>query len=560
MHRLRRLSQFAGWCLFVGRAAMTDRFTPHPDALLDYPSSKLAAQRSLKMANLYEDSWRGTLTTERLKQYLSTVHVDHPGGPKNITPLAAACWQGHLEIVALLLDNPYQLADPNALSLHDRTPLYYATTHSPPTNRAAIVRWLLKAGADPDCCCSHDGLATPLMNAVAVVKDKDVVRELLARGASTVARNARGETPQTLAKGTPLETVVSGKEELGPALVAVVDIVVAIVMLVVAVTNSTRIQGVIDGIITKLSQARNSSNAEALSPQAEVAKVTSEPPSARELVTKMDAYVRDFSLEKFYTPGAEFLCTVADKAVALCNDKSTSLGNPDGLHRLTRLSLYQSVIYCDDSTSMQTGTRYKDQRDIAGWIARIATKLVPSNLGVELRFINSRVASNVNATKIGDVMGGVEPDGSTRLGTGLRTKVLQPLVYDILDHPSLRLQRPLLIHVLIDGQPDSEPMSEFKDAIVECRRRLFNRGYEPTAVMFCVSQIGGDQGARNFLEELEREAEVEDVLCCTIGSLDGVFRELKANERRLEEWLLKTITAPIMQHDEPTASDQAKST
>ena len=136
------------------------------------------------MANLHDDSWRGTLTEDRLKRYLVNSKIDSLGGPKNITPLAAACWQGHLAVVTLLLDNPHQLADPNAPSPPGRTPLFYATKFSPKTDRAAIVHALLKAGASPNAGSDVDGGNTPLMNAIAEVKDRDVVRELLDRGAS----------------------------------------------------------------------------------------------------------------------------------------------------------------------------------------------------------------------------------------------------------------------------------------------------------------------------------------------------------------------------------------
>lgn len=223
------------------------------------------------MSNLHDDCWRGTLTADRLALYLSVTDIDSVGGARNLTPLAAACCQGHLDVVALLLDNPYKLADPNALSPRNRTPLYYATTHSPPLDRAAIVQWLLKAGADPDACSSEDGLCTPLMNAITEVKDKDVVHELMERGASVSSKNARGETPLGLAKGTSLERVVSGREELSSMATAVVEMVVSMIMLILAVTDSPLIRGIVEGIVSKLAETTSAKMTEFS--RLEVAKV-----------------------------------------------------------------------------------------------------------------------------------------------------------------------------------------------------------------------------------------------------------------------------------------------
>lgn len=226
------------------------------------------------MANLHDDCWRGTLTLDRLSLYLSVTDIDSIGGLKNVTPLAAACWQGHLDVVALLLDNPYKLADPDALSPRNRTPLYYATTQSPPYNRSAIVQWLLKAGADPESCSSEDGLRTPLMNAITEVRDKDVVRELLDRGASVSTRNARGETPLILAKGTPLEAGVGGKEEPSALAASIIDIVVSTVMLIVTYTNSSQIRAIVSGIVTKLYEILRGSEGQS---QADITKVCTYP-------------------------------------------------------------------------------------------------------------------------------------------------------------------------------------------------------------------------------------------------------------------------------------------
>ncbi|KAF7790149.1 hypothetical protein EIP86_001101 [Pleurotus ostreatoroseus] len=499
------------------------------------------------MTNLYDDCWRGTLTADRLALYLSVTDIDSVGGSKSLTPLAAACCQGHLNVVTLLLDNPYKLADPNALSPRNRTPLYYATTHSPPLDRAAIVQWLLKAGADPDACSSEDGLCTPLMNAITQVKDKDVVHELMDRGASVSYKNARGETPLSLAKGTSLETAVSRKEELSSMATAIVDMVVSVIMLILAVTNSPQIKGIVEGIVNKLAGTTGANLTELSRP--EVAKDIADPKVENDVMTNLNAFVEDCGLEKFFPAESTFMQALTKKAAALRNDSSTTLGSPMNIDRLTYLSLYQLVIYCDDSASMAVHNRFDSQRELVKRIARIATRIVPDTYGVELRFINATLPATscaLSAAQVDQVVAAVRPSSGSKLGTGLRNKILKPLVYDVLADPARRFERPLLVTVITDGQPDPEPLSTFKDAIVECRRKLVNAGYEPNAVMFSISRIGDDPRAKEFLRELQGNVEIEDVLYCTTDRLDDEFKHLRANERRLEAWLLKVLTEPLV--------------
>ena len=145
------------------------------------------------------DAWSGTLTEEHLKSYLSNDSsiINTPGGDKNLTPLAAACWRGHFNVVKMLLD---QGADPNALSPQNRTPLFYVTSLSPPQNRVVIARALLIAGANVDVCYEEQNYNTPLMNAISIISDQDLVRELLDRGASLSAENSGGQTAESLAE------------------------------------------------------------------------------------------------------------------------------------------------------------------------------------------------------------------------------------------------------------------------------------------------------------------------------------------------------------------------
>ena len=168
---------------------------------------KFVSERSVDGCT--NDVWNGTLTENCLENYLADDPscIDTPGGDQSVTPLAAACMTGRLEIVQLLL---HHRANPNALSPRKRTPLFYATSTRQERDRLAIIRTLLEAGANVDECYAESGFNTPLMNAITLISDEDVVKVLLKHGASPIAKDVTGQTVEMLAKGMPnIEKILS---------------------------------------------------------------------------------------------------------------------------------------------------------------------------------------------------------------------------------------------------------------------------------------------------------------------------------------------------------------
>jgi hypothetical protein len=200
---------------------------------------------------------------------------------------------------------------------------------------------------------------------------------------------------------------------------------------------------------------------------------------------------------------------------------------------------------------MTNDERYKNQCELVKRIARIATKIVPDEFaGVELRFINDSSSSYIaHEDAVHQAMEKVKPRSGTPIGTSLRNKILEPLVYNAISTTPVSFKRPLLVCVITDGCPYGEPEDKFKKAIIECKQKLVAAQYEPRAVMFCISQIGADPGAMRFLDGLRTETQIEDVIYCTADLLDSKFRELKEQERVLESWLLDLLTKPIMERD-----------
>lgn len=112
-------------------------------------------------------------------------------------------------------------------------------------------------------------------------------------------------------------------------------------------------------------------------------------------------------------------------------------------------------------------------------MASIATRAVPDNKGVHIRFINRFLVNsdNLNAEEIERSMA-FEPKGGTRIGANLREKILKPFIYDVLDRGD-KLERPYLILTITDGSPEGEEEDQFRNAIVECSRRLAQQNYKP---------------------------------------------------------------------------------
>ena len=261
--------------------------------------------------------------------------------------------------------------------------------------------------------------------------------------------------------------------------------------------------------------------------------------------TSLDTYVTENDLTKFFKPGDHFLKDLARDAIALSKDHSSIYSDLDNVKRLAILSLYQLVVYCDDSGSMENENRYEKQADVVIRICNLATKILPDDCCVDLCFMNDGSIMHLPSQWIPGALRQVLPNGGTTLGTSLRSKILAPLVYNVLDNDE-PLTRPILICAITDGYPYDEPDDTFKKAIVECRSELLTMGYEYTAVRFLISQIGGDPNAARFLDKLRNDTEIKDMLHCTPDRLDVRLRELRVAESEVEGWLLRMLTSAMI--------------
>ncbi|KAF8853874.1 HET-domain-containing protein [Acephala macrosclerotiorum] len=276
-----------------------------------------------------------------------------------------------------------------------------------------------------------------------------------------------------------------------------------------------------------------------------------ESPTKVKFVVNVDNLVKDIKLERFFE-GKQFTKELAEKAADLKNDPTTPLGNEDLLPKTIKVSLHQQVIYCDDSGSMRLEGRFDFQTRLVKRITQITTRILPEGEGVALRFINQNVeddSSNLTLAKVGNILTPMTQmaNGSSNIGTNLKAKILEPLVYSKIKAKSL--ERPLLIFIITDSMPEPEHESELVSVIFECGERLQDASYRRESVKFLVGQIGSARRAKEFLNGLRNFTsdinEVANVVYCIPDQLDAKFSEFREDEGGIDRWLIETLFSPI---------------
>ncbi|KAI0599009.1 ankyrin repeat protein [Biscogniauxia sp. FL1348] len=494
------------------------------------------------------DAQTGDLTKDKLEAYLKadpniTIDSEDRSG---LTPLAYAILSGHSKVVKLLLDNgaspDKKIGDKNKPK-DGRTPIYLAATAN--SQRARNVQLLLeKNPASFDEAISTRGGRTPLMAAVSQTKDPQVVKLLVQSGASLEKKDSKGQTAVDLA------------DQLQPARPDIKDALQitptrgrggldTFIQWVLAVLSFFNIWGPLSVIFDAAIRLFYKVASPVGVPPGEDVE---EPRTVAEFKNNLDNAVRDGGLERFFPPGDPYIQQVAEKAAGLKDDPGNLLNTPRQINFLATLALYQPVLYCDDSQSMNNEGRWEKQKQLVERITNITNRAVPNRTGVHLRTINHDLpsADNLDGAAVAQKLSAFVPDGGTPIGTQLRGRVLEPLVYAALgDGDDTVLERPYLVLVTTDGCPWLEAEDMLRTVVLECARRLAGRGYRRDAVRFCLSQIGTDPEAKEFMDSLDMDSEVLEVLHRTSELLDARFDELVDNEKNLETWLLTMLLSPL---------------
>ncbi|KAF8217843.1 hypothetical protein K438DRAFT_1656791 [Mycena galopus ATCC 62051] len=489
--------------------------------------------------SIHEDARQGRLVGDTLSRYLlNDPNILSQQDPATgYAPLATAAVAGFADEVEQLLRRG---AKADALSRGGETALLLATRENS-KNLPRIVQLLLSktSAGSVDATTAADGNNTPLMYAV-LREDIESIRLLVKAGASLTATNNSGLSAETMAAASSNKAVARALDpEKEPSTLAKLSGVVGSVLLyIVAWVNKTA-----NGVMSRLFGLNPT-----LNENIDDVVNDGETPNKAQFLENIDNFVKDNpTLERFFKGNPNYIQELAKKATELENDPKTPLGQPDLLPKTIKVTLHQQVIYCDDSSSMKRDGRWDAQVQLVKKIAQITTRVLPEGDGVALRFINQDVdnSEKLSLQEIGGIMDNMswKPKGDTAIGTYLRSKILEPLVYSKLNPQTLA--RPLLISVITDGMPSQEKDEAFVETIKECGDKLQQAGYPRESVKFMIGQIGTAKSAAAFLEGVGKNQDIADMVFVTSDQLDEKLSTFKENEGDLDRWLIETLFSPI---------------
>ncbi|KAJ5539352.1 hypothetical protein N7513_007684 [Penicillium frequentans] len=231
------------------------------------------------------------------------------------------------------------------------------------------------------------------------------------------------------------------------------------------------------------------------------------------------ATIQEKNLQSFYPPERldRLVQSLASNAPAKLQNLIHEWNVPmEVATDVMKLALFDVILYVDDSGSIEfeeKGLRKDQLRQILGIVATAAATFDED--GISVRFMNSsekgdgiRSANDVNA-----LVSRVRFSGLTPLGTSLKSKVVDPMIVG--PARAGRLDKPVLVITITDGQPAGEPHSSVNDAIRHAVDETSRTRYGRGAVSFQFSQVGNDQRAREFLGDLDEDPQIGSLIDCT---------------------------------------------
>ncbi|KAF5547467.1 transcription factor [Fusarium mexicanum] len=486
--------------------------------------------------SIFQDARNGTLTKYKIDDYLKRdPNILESINPSNgLTPLGTAVVAGIPNVVENLLKKG---AKADAPSRDGETPLLLATSKTT-KERPKIVQLLLAStpAGSVDSTTDAAGKKTPLMFAIEK-RDIQSIRNLRRAGASLTVKNTAGTTARDDAVATKDMAVVRAlnPDQERRASGIVTDMVLAFLLYIVAWMNSA--------LEDAVRRASGLSGQEDSGIDTNVNKGIT--PNKNQFQRNVDKYVNENPvLKNFFKDRPDFIQEVAKKAANL-EKEDEPLGDKDTLPKTIKVSLHQQVIYCGNS--MKREGRWANQKALIGRIAKITTKILPDGEGVALRFINQDIdnSSNLTFDQISNIIQPMswQPNGDTDIGTNLKRKILEPLVYAKIANKTF--DRPLLVSISTDGMPEPENKQELANAIVECGNKLEAANLPRGSVKFMIGQVGTASSAEQFLNSLRDTQAIKSVTFVTSDKLDDKFSEFNENEGKLDRWLIETLFAPI---------------
>ncbi|KAF8248703.1 hypothetical protein K440DRAFT_599899 [Wilcoxina mikolae CBS 423.85] len=175
------------------------------------------------------------------------------------------------------------------------------------------------------------------------------------------------------------------------------------------------------------------------------------------------------------------------------------------------LTLYDLVILLDDSTSMavaQEGKRPEHLRRVLTEVSDIYSLARPEGIN-SVRFLNTRQGKkDVTPDKVADVLR-VKYYGLTMIGTSLQKKIIEPFV------EKKKMDKPLLVMVITDGDIEGEPQGRLKKNINNCIHKLQTEpDRDQHDIAFYFAHIGNDPGAKKLIRDLDNDPTLGQWIDC----------------------------------------------
>jgi hypothetical protein len=252
--------------------------------------------------------------------------------------------------------------------------------------------------------------------------------------------------------------------------------------------------------------------------------------SVAQFRSKLEQAIQENGLTSFYQRGSPQVEQIAQKAATQIPALAQRWRVPMEIAvDLCQIGLYDVIIFIDDSGSMafeENGERISDLKLILERVASVAT--IFDDDGVSLRFMNANyqphLLENIKTeAQIQQLMSSVQYKGLTPMGTELRKKVLEGIIF-----PKMRqgqMQKPFLVIAITDGQPAGEPAHTVSDTLKTALNEVrSNFPANTQAITFQFAQVGNDQAARNFLAKLDEDPQFGSIVDCTSSKFHGMLR------------------------------------
>ncbi|KAI1166262.1 hypothetical protein F5B18DRAFT_607996 [Nemania serpens] len=224
----------------------------------------------------------------------------------------------------------------------------------------------------------------------------------------------------------------------------------------------------------------------------------------------------DYNLEGFQLNKDEFAEKVASLRSNTVNLDSSI--DKELIPQVTTLGVFDFMILCDNSTSMK---KHKEVLKITlKRLATIANVFTPK--GISLRFLNYDKDNGgdfdaLSAEDIEKKFNTVEYKSGSQLGTRLKEKIITPILKKA---QRGELKKPIIVMLITDGKPHEKNRDALRDAIQLCKQSQAVQKLGRATVLVIVARVGDSLSAKEFLNQLENDDAIKDIVYCSADSLN----------------------------------------